>query len=128
MNKNQKKTLIVVGIVEAIILVFCLTVSIISMATIGGSAAENAKNGPFIGFLQNNPLVFFVAIVLPLFIILVVDAVYLIYYAAKKQSAHSDEEQEAPQAKIDAEKAKWREEVLAELRASEAKKDEKPQD
>lgn len=127
MDNSKKKTLIIVGIVEAIILVFCLTVSIIVLVTICslGDAfmlehhlydvfsANLQKNGQFIGTLQNNSTLFFCTIVLPLFIIFVVDGVYLIVYAMKKQSSLSDKEivdirEEA--------KKQAREEVLAEMK------------
>lgn len=125
MDKQTKKTLLIVGIVEAIVLIFCLTISIIVLSTITEAAQTNLeKNGLFIGTLQNTPVLFFCTIVLPLFVIFVVDGVYLVVYSTKKQSMVSQEEKDAIQEEA---RRQAREEVLKELNAQKdsAKKDDK---
>lgn len=113
MDSKKKRTLLIVGIVEAVIIVFCLVISILVMVTNGTTPQANLiKNGQFIGTLQNNPTLFFCTIVLPLFVIFIVDGVYLIVYATKKESSLSDDERKAieEQAKKEA-----RQEVLKEF-------------
>jgi uncharacterized membrane protein len=125
MDKKTKKTLIIVGAIEAVILIFCLTVSIIVLSTWSSkmeAATRLELNGPFIGWLQNNPTWFFVLIVLPVFIIFLVDAVYLIVYSSKKPSALTDEEREAIQAQA---REEARKELEAEMKAANETKDEK---
>lgn len=100
MDKKQKRTLIIVGALEAAIIVFCLVVSILVIATYhapesGPDYAElNAQNGPLIGWFQNNPNPFFLIIVLPLLVILALDIIYLIVFAVRKESRLSDSERE----------------------------------
>lgn len=125
MDKKTKKTLIIVGAIEAVILIFCLIVSIIVLKTWTKETTEAnriAANGPFIGWLQNNPTWFFVLIVLPVFVIFLVDAVYLIVYSSKKPSALTDEEREAIQAQA---REEARKELEAEMKAANETKDEK---
>jgi uncharacterized membrane protein len=125
MDKKTKKTLIIVGAIEAVILIFCLTVSIIVLATWRESTTADrriAANGPFIGWLQNNPTWFFVLIVLPVFVIFLVDAVYLIVYSSKKPSALTDEEREAIQAQA---REEARKELEAEMKAANETKEDK---
>ncbi len=114
MDKEKRNWLIVIGIVEAAIIVFCLTISIIVLATNTGADQTNlSKNGPFIGTLQNTPTLFFCAFVLPLFLIFVVDGIYLIVFATKKESTLSDEERNAIQEEA---RRQAREEVLKQLK------------
>jgi hypothetical protein len=122
MDSKKKRNLIIIGIIEVIIMAFCLTISILVVVKPmdkNGIASNNIKNnGAFIGGLQNNPVLFFCSIVLPLFIILIADGVYLIMYAMKKESNISDSEKAA----IQEEAAKQaREEIMKELNQ---KKDE----
>lgn len=114
MDKDKKKTLLIIGAVEAVILVFCLTVSIIVLVTLSKATSHDyvGQNGIFIGTLQNNPALFFCTIVLPLFLIFIADGIYLIYYSAKKQSALSDKEHEAI---VEEAKRQAREEVAKEM-------------
>ena len=78
-------------------------------------------NGPFIGTLQNNSILFALTIVLPLFLIFVVDGVYLIMYATKRESMLSDEEKKDL---LEEAKRQAREEALAEIRNQAKKKEE----
>jgi len=125
MDKEQKKILIIVGAIEALVLAFCLTISIIVLVTWvqnASPAQRIATNGAFIAWFQNNPTPFFLTIVLPVFIIFLVDAVYLIVYASKKPSALTEEERQAIQAQAREEAKK---ELEAEMKAAE-KPVEKP--
>jgi uncharacterized membrane protein len=124
MDKKTKKTLIIVGAIEAVILIFCLTISIIVLATFSKDMTDPvAANGPFIGWFQAHNIPFFLTIVLPVFIIFLVDAVYLIVYSAKKPSALSDAEREAIQAQA---REEARKELEAEMKAAnEAKPEDK---
>lgn len=125
MDTKKKRTLIIVGIIEAIILVFSLVVSIITLTNqvdpnnlpagfTDANAARIAKSGPFIGALQNSSVLFFCVVVLPLLIIFLVDLIYLILYASKRQSSIGDAEKAAieEQARKEA-----REELMKEMAA-----------
>jgi uncharacterized membrane protein len=117
MDKKKKITLIAVGVVEVAILIFCLVVSILVLSRFDPNATEAGRlkaNGNFIGGLQNNPTLFFCTIALPVFIIFLVDAVYLIVYAVKKPSSLSDDERAAIEAKA---KEEARKEIEAEMAA-----------
>ena len=125
MEKKTKIRLIIAGAVELAIVVFCLVVSIMVMSTIADPNLPNhaelniEKNGEFIGWFQNNSTPFFLIIVLPLFVLLALDVIYLIVFATKRESSLSAAERQAieEQAKREA-----REEVLREM-AEEEKKD-----
>ena len=98
---KQGKIRLIGGVVEALILIFALIVSIFVMAT--ANTAEmypnpddlynaNMKNGAMIGFFQNNPTWFFVCIVLPILLIVLVDLVYFALIASKKETNLSDDQ------------------------------------
>jgi uncharacterized membrane protein len=132
MDKKQKRNLIIAGIVEVIVLIFCLVITIIvltkSLARGNDSnmtpAQIVAADGPFIGWLETNPTWFFCLIVLPLFVIFIADGVYLIVYVSKKQSALSDKERDTIQEEA---RRQAREELLKEMRGEgEAKPSEEP--
>ena len=123
MDRKQKITFIVGGIVEAIIIVFCMTVSILVLSTFDSNLTAQEilnKNGAFIGGLQTNNTVFLLTIVLPLFVILAIDIIYLIVYATKRESSLSDKERDAIEAQA---KEEARQEVLREME-EEAKREE----
>lgn len=76
MDKKTKRTLFIAGIVEAAIILFCLIVSILVIVTYNKPESgpnwqqmNLDKNGPLIGWFQNNPTPFFLIIVLPLLVI-----------------------------------------------------------
>ena len=127
MSKSQKRNLIIIGAIEAVFVIFALVVSIWVMTTIHdpneyNAAAKNLRdNGPFIGWLQNNSTPFLLIFVLPLFLILAVDVIYLIVYAVKRESSLTEAEREVieEQARKEA-----REEVLREMREEAEKKGE----
>ena len=123
MDKKTKRLLLIGGIVEGIIVIFSLVVSIMVMTSFDAELLPEQlieKNGPFIGGLQANNTLFLVTIVLPLFVILALDVIYLIIYATKRESALSDKERDAIEA---AAKEEARLEVLREME-EEAKKNE----
>jgi uncharacterized membrane protein len=125
MDKKQKRTLIIVGAVEVAVLIFCLVVSIMVLASWNPDLTANERivhNGNFIGGLQNKPTIFFVAIVLPVLVIFLVDVIYLIVYAYKKQSSLSDSEREEIEKRA---KEEAKAEIEAEMAAEAAKKAEK---
>ena len=119
---KQKKTLIIGGIVEGLLLVFDLIVSIIVWTTVvtqeeldamPGKTFEEAcviKNGGFIGFFQANPTAFFCIICIPLFVIIAADFIYFAVLAAKKESNLSESQLEVIRQKA-------REQAEAELMA-----------
>lgn len=124
MDRKQKITFIVAGIAEVIIIAFCLTVSIMVLATFNSDWTTTEEfiqhNGAFIGGLQTNNTLFLLTIVLPLFVILALDIIYLIVYATKRESSLSDKERDAIEAQA---KEEARLEVLREME-EEAKQNE----
>ncbi len=114
MDKKKKITLIAVGAVELAIIVFCLITSIMVLTSgYNGKPASVEDKPELIKWLCANPTWFFVLFVLPLIIIFIVDGVYLILYATKRESVLTDDERDAI-----AEEAKRqaKEEILKELR------------
>ena len=129
MDKAQKRKLIIIGAIEAAIVVFALVVSILVVTTFHkpdeyDAYNKNMQNGAMIGFFQNNPTAFFLIIVLPLFLILALDVIYLIVYATRRESSLTEKERAAieEQARKEA-----REEVLREMQ-EEASKPEEPKE
>ena len=122
MDKKKKITLIAVGAVELAIIIFCLVISIMVLASgYNGKPSSISDQPALIQWLcqkENSPW-FFVLFVLPVIIIFIVDGVYLILYATKRESVLSDSERDAI-----AEEAKRqaKEEILKELRAESEKK------
>lgn len=128
MDKKKKIGLIIAGVVELAIVVFVIVTSILVTVTFhdpdvdANYMAHNlADNGPFIGWLQNNPTAFLFIVLIPIFIILALDIIYLVVVATKKHVDISDAEQAAiaEQAKKEA-----RAELLKELQ-EEMKNDKK---
>lgn len=135
MDKKTKK-LILIGAVQAAILIFALVVSIIVWTTVHNEQEAivagmklpdyNYKmNGAFIAFFQNHTTAFFLIIVLPIFLFIAADFVYLILTAYKKESKLSEDQLKAIKAKAEAEA---REEVMKELLEQENKPEEKAEE
>ncbi len=127
MDKKQKITLIAVGIAEVAVIIFCLVCAILVLTSGYSSASQNeqlvwAENHPgMIGWMCTHSTAFFLICVLPPILLFVIDGIYLILYATRKESVLSKEEKSAI-----AEEAKRqaKEEILKELREeSESKKD-----
>lgn len=128
MDKKTKRILIIVGVVEVAVLVFCLVVAILVYSTFDANNASNSvpKNGAFIGTLQTNGVLLFFTIVFPALLIFLVDGGYLIYYAVKRESSLNEKEKSAIEEEA---KRQAREEVLKELKAEQMKTSEnKPAD
>lgn len=111
MNKNVKKGLLIGGIVLDVgITVFLLVVSIIMLATMPKNSIEMSEaietNGPFIGYLQQNPTVYLFTCVVPLFLLLGVNIVGLVMYIKKAGKTKatlaelSDEQKDALKAEL----------------------------
>jgi|LAHS01.1.fsa_nt_gb uncharacterized membrane protein len=127
MDKKTKRTFIIVGAVEAAVLIFCLVVAILVYSTFDkNNPSANMKSNPFIGTLQTNPVLLFFVIVFPALLIFLVDGGYLIYYAVKRESSLNEKEKSAIEEEA---KRQAREEVLKELKAEQMKTSEnKPAD
>lgn len=127
MDKKKRNILIIVGAIEIAIILFSLIVSImvITAGNTGDPITNLRVHGPFIGWLLNHYIWYFVLFVLPLLIIFVVDGVYLIMFANKKESSlsQSDKDAIAEEAKRQA-----KEEVLRELREEAAREAMKGQE
>ena len=118
--KIKKPLLIAIIAVDVAITVFLFTVSIIMLAKTVGKTAneiENAKG--FIGYLQNHPLVYGLAFVVPLFLLLAGNIIGLVIYVKKTSENKpvqvndlSDEQKEA-----------LRQELLKDLQGESEKKE-----
>ena len=124
MNPKTKKILIFTALgVDIAITISLFVIAIIMLITMPSSRAmlEEAqeKNGPFIGYLQQNPTVYLCTCVIPLFALLAANIVILVLYVRKvmkkKEMAVDDLNEE--------QKAALRAELLKELQ-SEAKESE----
>ena len=111
MNKNVKKGLLIGGIVLDVgITVFLLVVSIIMLATMPSNGVDMNDaikiNGPFIGYLQQNPTVYLFTCVVPLFLLLGLNIVGLVMYIKKAGKTKatlaelSDEQKDALKAEL----------------------------
>lgn len=96
--KNYKKPLFIALIVlDVAITVFLFVISIIILATVVPAATLNeakANSSGLILFLLNNPTVYLVAFVIPLFLILAANIIGLVFYVrktAKKEPAKLDD-------------------------------------
>jgi hypothetical protein len=126
MDKKTKKTLIIVGAIEAVILIFCLTISIIVFENLESRtlALPNAFKKP-VPLLPGSRTTLRFSLLLLFFRFLSFSwlmPLYLIVYSAKKPSALTDEEREAIQAQA---REEARKELEAEMKAANETKDEK---
>lgn len=120
MEKKKIITLSLIGVLELAVIVFCLVSAILVLTSgfSGASSNEQAvwyENHPgMVGWMCVHPTQFFLICVLPPIVLFVIDGIYLIMYATKKESLLSKEEKQAI-----AEEAKRQatEEILKELRA-----------
>jgi len=88
MNPKTKKILFFIGLgLDISITVFLFVISIIMLATMPKTGVEirNAEmiNGPFIGYLQAHSTVYLCACVIPLFVLLAANIVFLVLYVRK---------------------------------------------
>lgn len=119
--KNKKPLIITLIALDVGITVFLFVLSIIMLAqTAGKTAAEIEAATGFIGYLQQHPLVYGLTCVVPLFILLAFNIIFLVIYVkktAKKEPVKvndlTDEQKEA-----------LRQELLKDLQ-NQSKKDDK---
>ena len=133
MSPKTKKILIFSGIgLDVAITIFLFVVAIIMIATMPASNlpkseynAKIAQNGPFIGYLQGHPTLYLWTCVVPLFILLAANILFLVLYvrkAGKKPEVAVDDLSEE-------QKAALRAELLKELQgeSKETEKEDKPE-
>ncbi len=119
MDKKQKLTLIIAGVLEAAVIIFCMVVAIMVLTCGYSSASDNEKivwyeNHPtMIGWMCTHRTGFFLICVLPPIALFVVDGIYLILYATRKESVLSKEEKDAITEEA---KRQAKAEILKELR------------
>lgn len=128
MNPKMKKALIISGLcVDIAITIFLFVIAIIMLATMPKNGAEMKlaveTNGPFIGYLQQHSTVYLCAFVLPLFVLLAANIVFLILYVRKL----SKKPEVAVEDLNEEQKAALRAELLKELQG-EAKESEKEEE
>ncbi len=118
MSPKAKKILMFTGIgIDVALTLFLFVIAIIMIITMPGNRITMAeaveKNGPFIGYLQQHPTVYFWSCVFPLILLLIANLVILVLFvralAKKKQMAVEDLSEE--------QKAALRAELLKELQA-----------
>ncbi len=130
MSPKTKKILFFTGLgLDIAITTFLFVVAIIMLATmpIDQRDMQDAvvKNGQFIGYLQQHPVVYLCAFVIPLFVLLAANIVFLVLYVrklAKKPAVAVEDLNEAQKAALRAELLK---DLQNEQKASEEKPEEK---
>ena len=103
MNKAKKPLLIALLVIDIIATLGLAVFNIIMLAnTVGKTAAEILTAEGYIGYLQNNPTVYLVSYVIPLFVLLAGNIIGLVIYVRKstkkepiKVNDLSDEQKEA---------------------------------
>ena len=88
MNSKTKKILFFTGLgLDIAITIFLFTVAIIMLATMPKTHAELEyavqKNGAFIGYMQQHSTVYLLSCVLPLFVLLAANIIFLVVYVKK---------------------------------------------
>ncbi len=134
-DKTKKRIIIGVAVFEALFLIFALVISIIVFTTIVNGEdytdpeiwkqANIDKNGPFIGFLQNENMAFFGIFIIPTLVFIVVDFIYFAIIASKKESSLSDAELKAIKKQAEEE---VRAEMLAQMKAEIKQEQENKED
>ena len=128
MSPKAKKILIFTGLgIDVAITISLFVIAIIMLVTMPSTRinAHNAieQNGPFIGYLQQHPTVYFWSCVFPLILLLAANIVILVLFvraiSKKKQMAVEDLNEE--------QKAALRAELLKELQAEQSESKE-PED
>ena len=128
MEKKQKIILAAAAVGELAVIVFCLIVAILVLTSGFSSATaveqENwySTHPNMIGWMCKHSMAFFFICVLPPVALFIVDGIYLILYATKKESVLSKEEKNAITEEA---KRQAKEEILKELRAEESSSDNK---
>ncbi len=123
---NSKKALLIAAIVlDAVITIALLVISIVMLAeTVGKSAADIQNGTGFINYLQKHTTFYFCLFVLPLFILLALNIVGLVFYVRKT----SKNEPVKVTDLSDAQKEELKKQILADLQkqaAASTKEDDK---
>lgn len=111
MNNKTKKILFFTGLgVDVAVTIFLFVLAIIMLATMPADGRDMqdavAKNGPFIGYLQQHYTIYFWACVFPLILLLIGNVVFLVLYirkAGKKPEVAVDDLSEEQKAALRAE-------------------------
>ena len=127
MNPKTKKILIFTGLgIDVVITIVLFVIAIIMLVTMPSSRVDaqiNAveKNGPFIGYMQQHPTVYFWSCVFPLIVLLAANIVILVLFirkfTKKKEVAVEDLNEE--------QKAALRAELLKELQGEQKDEESK---
>lgn len=137
MNQKTKKILFFTGLgIDVAVTVFLFVVAIIMLATMPKTVADRNNaieiNGPFIGYLQQHSTLYLLTCVVPLFLLLGLNIVFLVLYvrkASKQPEVAVDDLSEEQKAALRAELLKdLQNETAAEQKAeeqTEAPKEEK---
>ena len=126
MDKKQKLTLAAIGVAELAIIVFCMVCAILVLTSGFSGASDGDKiawedyHPGMIGWMCTHRVGFFLICVLPPIALFIVDGIYLILYATRKESVLSKEEKDAI---ADEAKRQAKAEILKELREESADKD-----
>ena len=103
---KKKKILLFTGIgLDVAITCFLFVVSIIMLATMPKDSFEEPKMGGMIGWFQKNPNYYLVLGVFPLFALLILNIVLLVWYVKKAGQKKAVEVADLDQAQMDALKA-----------------------
>ena len=129
MNPKVKKALIISGLcVDIAVTIFLFVIAVIMLTTMPKNTVDMRDavklNGPFIGYLQQNPTVYLVSCVIPLFVLLAGNIVILVLYvrkASKKPEVAVDDLNEE-------QKAALRAELLKELQGEQKETDNNDKD
>lgn len=114
---NTKKTLIFAGIgIDVAATIFFFVISIIMIVKTSAHTYDDPTN--LIGYLQANPTVYLVGFVIPLFVLLAINIILLVYYVKSSSKRRPVEVNELSQDQLDA----LKKELLNDL-AKEDKKD-----
>lgn len=110
--KNKKPLWITLIALDVAITIALLVISIIMLSqTVGKTAAEIRDAEGFIGYLQNHTTFYFLVFVLPLFILLAANIIFLVIYVRKTTKAEPVKMDEL----TEEQKAELRKQILADL-------------
>ena len=119
--KLKKILYICLFVLDAAVIIFLFVVSIVMLATMPAKIDPNVPATGFIDYLQKNTGVYLGCFVVPLFVLLIVNVLWLLFYVKKnnekKQVALNDLSEE--------EKEKLRQELLKDLSAKANESDKK---
>ena len=110
-DKNKKILYISLFALDIALTIALFIISIIMLATMPANKEALEQATGFIGYLQKNPTVFLVSVVLPLFILLGVNIYVMIWYVRKQNKAKKVEVSDLS----DEDKAKLRAELMKDL-------------